>query len=86
MSSLSVPPHVPSRYRAERRVLGRRRYDAAPWWWTLDARRLTRLASTPGGWALLSYSGEAIYQAEGPESRRRCLERACELGVQCLIA
>jgi hypothetical protein len=42
------------------------------------------LLRTVGGWALYDAYDRAVYEVEGPDARRDCLERAVQLGVAAL--
>jgi hypothetical protein len=39
------------------------------------------LQRTTSGWALLDADGHLVFEADGPDARRRCLAQASDLGV-----
>jgi hypothetical protein len=39
------------------------------------------LSPTASGWAVVSENDAVLYEATGPDARRRCLEKARELGA-----
>jgi hypothetical protein len=39
------------------------------------------LSPTANGWAVVGENDAVLYEATGPDARRRCLERARELGA-----
>jgi hypothetical protein len=46
-----------------------------------SASETAALSPTAGGWAVVGDNDAVIFEATGPDARRRCLERARELGV-----